>query len=104
MSNQPQTAHDILATLIVECGVQLPYETAVNLSESDPLLSALWDALGRKYERERQRDAFLASCIYNAMGGKTKPSDFIPKTKAQTEAELKTNLLIYNAIQEARKG
>lgn len=104
MTKPTQSANDLMATLIVECNTPLPYEIAINLTEGDPLFKALMKALERKYRREQESNAFLASCFYNAMGGKTKPSDFLPKTTAETEAEIKSNFAKYNALLAAAKS
>ena len=102
MSNRPQSANDVLAFLLVQC--RLPYEVAVNLTQNDPLFEALYRAYEAELRREQQNNAFLASCIYNAMGGKTKPSDFMPRTVEETEAEIKANFIKYNALIEASKA
>ena len=94
-----QSANDTLAFLIVECNVPLPYDVALNLTENDPLFKALFRAWENKRRREKENNAFLASCFYNAMGAKTKPSDFLPptpKTREEQEVEIKNNILLFN--------
>jgi hypothetical protein len=89
-----------LAFLIVECGVQLPYKVALELTDGDPLFKSLFTVWNNKIQREKQRDAFLAACIFNAHGAKCKPEDFLPKTiqsRKKEEEDLKARIIAFNA-------
>src|ERR1700679_1231434 len=94
-----QSAADILAFLIIECNMPLPSEVGENLSLESPLYQALVRVWNLKNRRAAESNAFLASCIYNAVGGKTKASDFLPKTvesREEEEAALMGNMLAVN--------
>ena len=98
------SAHQLLAFLIVECNVSLPYKEALKMDQSDPLFQALVEAWQNKVRREREGEAFLASCIFNANGGKTKPSDFLPQTlkdRVQEENQLRANINAFNNLKKS---
>lgn len=104
MSKVP-SAFDIVAFGVINFGVDLPIELLFEMSPSDPLYQALMRAWKDKEEREDRRNALLCCIIANVQGNKTTVEDFMPKSKTSDdkEAEIKANLMKYNAVAESIK-
>lgn len=75
-ADQSISATELLAFLVVECGVRIDLKDFQEMSPDDPLVAAILEAWKAKQDREASRFAVVASTIANVFGNKTKPTDF----------------------------
>ena len=103
------SAHDVVAHCIVEGWATLPYDKLMDLSPTDRLYQSLLTAHSRKEERADARTALVCAVLHNSLtqGKRLEPKDFMPqkqKTVAEQEAEIRANLLAYNAAHQKAHG